>query len=89
MVLKSYMRSETGLMRRGICTMTHTDQYLRIGGLTVALVTLLFGCKPAVTGQNAMPDNPNLSPAQNRQAMVQWHQQHDKRPADSTPQSGQ
>jgi len=62
---------------------------LRMAGLTVVLVTVLFGCKPAVTGKNAMPDDPNASPSQKRQAMVQWHQQHDKRPAGSAPQSGQ
>jgi hypothetical protein len=69
--------------------MTQTARYSRLAGLTVALVTLLLGCKPAVTGQNVMPDKPGLSPAQQRQAMVQWHQQHDKHPTDSTSQSGQ
>jgi hypothetical protein len=39
------------------------------------------GCnRQPVTGQNAMPDNPSLSPGDKRKAMVEWHQQHDKLP---------
>jgi len=69
--------------------MTQTIRLCLLAGLTVALVTSFFGCKHEVTGQNAMPSNPTLSPAQQRQAMIQWHQQHDKTPAGSTPQGGQ
>lgn len=61
-----------------------------VAGLTVALIALLSGCKPAVSGQNVMPDDPNMSPGQKRQAMIQWHQQHDKpAPGNAAPQSGQ
>jgi hypothetical protein len=69
--------------------MAQRIRYSRLAGLAVVLVTLLLGCKPTVTGQNVMADNPNLSPAQKRRAMIQWHQQHDKRPPSATPQSGQ
>jgi GMP synthase-like glutamine amidotransferase len=52
--------------------------------LAVFAVTTLVtapGCnRQPVTGQNAMPDNPSLSPGDKRKAMVQWHQQHDKLP---------
>jgi hypothetical protein len=47
----------------------------------VTLLAALVGCRPAVTGQNIMPDDPNMSPAQKRQAMIKYHQQHDKNPA--------
>lgn len=69
--------------------MAQTIRFSRLAGLTVALVALLLGCKSQVTGQNVMPDNPNMSPGQKRQAMIQWHQQHDKKPVGYTAQSGQ
>ncbi|HZT42679.1 MAG TPA: hypothetical protein VFA07_10990 [Chthonomonadaceae bacterium] len=69
--------------------MAQTLRYALLAGLTVALVAMLLGCTHAVTGQNVMPDNPNLSPAQQRQAMIKWHQQHDKPAAGATPSGGQ
>jgi len=69
--------------------MAQTIRYSLLAGLLMALVALLLGCKASVTGQNVMPGNPNMSPSQQRQAMIKWHQQHDKPPAGSTAQSGQ
>ncbi len=69
--------------------MAQTVRYLQLAALTVALVTLLLGCKSEVSGKNAMPDTGNMSPSDKRKAMVQWHQQHDKQPTGSAPQSGQ
>ena len=67
--------------------MTQTFRYFLLAGLTVVLVTCLLGCKPEVTGQNVMPDN--VSPDQKRQAMIKWHQEHDKPPTGATSPSGQ
>jgi hypothetical protein len=50
-----------------------------VAGLLAVL--LLSGCSHAITAQNAAP---NMTPAENRQAMIQWHKEHDKRPA-TTP----
>jgi hypothetical protein len=44
----------------------------------VTIPVTAIGCsKQQVTGKSVMPDNPSLSPADTRKAMVQWHQQHD------------
>ncbi len=39
------------------------------------------GCSRQVTAAGgAMPDDPSMSPGAKRQAMIQWHKQHDKQP---------
>ncbi len=67
--------------------MTQLIRYLLLAGLAAVLVTGLLGCKHEVTGQNVMPDNG--SPDQKRQAMIKWHQEHDKPTTGGAQQSGQ
>lgn len=43
---------------------------------------LVSGCSRAITAQNAAP---NIIPAENRQAMIQWHKEHDKKPGTAAP----
>jgi hypothetical protein len=43
-----------------------------------ALWALLSGCSPRITAKNAAP---NTIPGDNRQRMIEWHQQHDRPPA--------
>ncbi len=51
--------------------------------VAAALGSLLSGCSHnRVTAANAAP---GVIPGDNRQAMIQWHRQHDKKPATTTP----
>jgi len=54
---------------------------LRIAAAAGSAAALLTGCSHGITGQNAAP---NVTPAGNRQAMIKWHREHDKKPA-TTP----
>ena len=47
-----------------------------------AASALLCGCSRNVTAPNAAP---NMTPADNRQAMIEWHRPHDKKPASTAP----
>lgn len=46
------------------------------------LAVLLGGCSHAITAVNAAP---NVTPGENRQAMIDWHRQHDRRPTAPPP----
>jgi hypothetical protein len=70
--------------------MTPLNRSGRLGGLAaLAFFALFAGCKPEVTGKNVMPDDPNMSASQKRQAMMEWHKQHDKAPMGLSQRSGQ
>lgn len=68
--------------------MTDVKRCAQAAAAVAVSLVLAAGCGKEVTGRNAMPQNPSLPKAQKRQAMIRWHQQHDRPPAAVTPQGG-
>jgi hypothetical protein len=61
--------------------MIERNRLFLLAAFAIAIPVMAAGCnRQPVTAQNAMPDKPSLSPADNRKEMIKWHQQHDKLP---------
>ena len=58
--------------------MKKTLRPMLIAAFAAAISTAVIGCAKTITGANAAP---GMTPANNRQAMIEWHRQHDKNPA--------